>query len=172
MSDTTAPSSLFGKARVNHKVARFRQIDIDDPHVQHDALEFPNGQVLKLAQLVAGQTATVLQLPVTTQHHEHVETARVARADSRVAMNRAITSIADAEPGRGDVVAGLCSTAVGLSIELAQSFRRLTAHKQRPILVDAEMIEASFEEDALMVTLPKQPPAQKPEKKIEAQAAA
>ena len=35
-------------------------------YVQHDALEFPNGQVLKIAQLVAGQTATVLQLPVAT----------------------------------------------------------------------------------------------------------
>src|SRR6516225_3795769 len=52
--------SLFGKPRVNHKVARFRQIDMDDPHVQHDALEFPDGQVLKVTQLVAGQTATVL----------------------------------------------------------------------------------------------------------------
>src|SRR5579863_9962286 len=81
--------SLFGKARVNHKVARFRQIDMNDPHVQHDALEFPNGQVLKIGQLVAGQTATVLQLPVATQHHEHIETAHVARADSRrVALNR------------------------------------------------------------------------------------
>src|SRR5579862_4555578 len=59
--------SLLGKGRVNHKVARFRQIDLDDPHVQHDALEFPDGQVLKVAQLTAGQTATVLQLPVTTQ---------------------------------------------------------------------------------------------------------
>src|SRR5437762_9077900 len=28
---------LFAKARVNHKLARFRQIDTDDPHVQHDA---------------------------------------------------------------------------------------------------------------------------------------
>src|SRR5579864_8721004 len=85
--------AFFGKARVKHKVARFRQIDLDDPHVQHDALEFPNGQVLKVGQLVAGQTATVLQLPVATQQHEHVETARVARSDSRVALNRATASI-------------------------------------------------------------------------------
>ena len=35
--------NLFGKARVNHKVARFRQIDLNDPRVQPDALEFPNG---------------------------------------------------------------------------------------------------------------------------------
>jgi hypothetical protein len=31
------------------------------PSVSFDALEFPNGQVLKLRQLVAGQTATVLE---------------------------------------------------------------------------------------------------------------
>ena len=81
--------SLFGKARVNHKVARFRQIDMNDPHVQHDALEFPNGQVLKLTQLVGGQTATVLQLPVATEHPEHIETGHVARSsDSRVVLNR------------------------------------------------------------------------------------
>src|SRR5579864_994912 len=86
--------SFFGKARVNHKVASFRQIDVNDPHVQHDALEFPNGQVLKITQLVAGQTATVLQLPVATQHHEPLETARVASADSRrVALNRTTASI-------------------------------------------------------------------------------
>ena len=35
--------SLFGKARVGHKVARFRQVNMHDPHVHHDALEFPGG---------------------------------------------------------------------------------------------------------------------------------
>src|SRR6516164_9251448 len=35
--------SLFGKARVNHKVARFRQVNMNDPSVHHDALEFPDG---------------------------------------------------------------------------------------------------------------------------------
>jgi hypothetical protein len=36
--------SLFGKARVNHKVARFRQIDMNDRHVQHDALDSRTGK--------------------------------------------------------------------------------------------------------------------------------
>ena len=31
--------SMFGKARIEHRVARFRQINMDDPHVHHDALE-------------------------------------------------------------------------------------------------------------------------------------
>ncbi len=55
--------SLFGKARVDQKVARFRQIDMDNPHVHHDALEFPAGQIVLVTRLLAGQMATVLQLP-------------------------------------------------------------------------------------------------------------
>jgi len=139
---------------------------MNDPHVQHDALEFPNGQVLKIAQLVAGQTATVLQLPVATQRHEHVETARVARADSRRALNRETSSILMPNQGAVMLWQTVRSTAVELSIALEQSFRRLTAHEQH---VDPE---ESFENGPLMATPPKQPPAQKPEKKIEAKAAA
>ena len=33
--------SMMGKARVSHKVARFRQINMADRNVHHDALEFP-----------------------------------------------------------------------------------------------------------------------------------
>jgi hypothetical protein len=174
--------SLFGKARVNHKVARFRQIDMNDPHVQHDALEFPNGQVLKVTRLVAGQIATVLQLPVATQHPEPVETAFVARSSvSRVALVSVRPGMASIlVPNQGTVMLWQTfrSTAIRLSIALVQSFRRLKAHKQHPILrarsagLDAEKIEASFKEGLLTVTLPKKPAAQKPEKKIEVNAAA
>jgi hypothetical protein len=177
--------SLFGKARVNHKVARFRQIDTNDPHVQHDALEFPNGQVLKVTRLVAGQTATVLQLPVVTQHPEPLETAFVARSsDSRLALDRVsfrpgIASILVPNQGTVMLWQTFRSTAIRLSIALVQSFRRLKAHKQHPILraalpagVDAEKIEASFKKGLLTVTLPNKPAGQKPEKKIEVNAAA
>ena len=58
--------SLFGKVRANHKVARFCEVDMTDPHAHHDALEFPDGQIVKVTRLVAGQTATVLQLPAAT----------------------------------------------------------------------------------------------------------
>ena len=61
---------LFGKVRINHKVARFRQVNITDPHVHHDALEFPDGQIVKVTRLVAGQTAIVLQLPASTLDHK------------------------------------------------------------------------------------------------------
>ncbi len=62
--------SLFGKIRVEHKVARFRQINMEDPHVHHDALEFPGGQIVMVTRLAPGQRAVVLQLPAAP-HEEH-----------------------------------------------------------------------------------------------------
>jgi hypothetical protein len=44
-------------------LARFRQIDLEETHTHHDALELATGEIIKLNMLVAGQTATVLQLP-------------------------------------------------------------------------------------------------------------
>lgn len=67
--------SLFGKARVEHKVARFRQVNMDDPHVHHDALEFPGGQIVMVTRLMPGQRASVLQLPVTGQEPDRKEEA-------------------------------------------------------------------------------------------------
>jgi hypothetical protein len=54
-----------GREFVPSRVARFRQIDTESPHVHHDALEFPDGRVVLVTRLVEGQHATVLQLPAT-----------------------------------------------------------------------------------------------------------
>jgi len=117
--------AFFGKARVNHKVARFRQIDLDDPHVQHDALEFPDGQVLKVARLATGQTATVLQLPVATQHPEPVEIRHVARSyGARVALYRGTASILMPNQGAVMLWQAFRSTAIRLSIALVQPSER------------------------------------------------
>jgi hypothetical protein len=58
---------IFGwrKAVVHHTVARFRQINLDNPHTHHDALEFPDGEIVLLTHLLPGQHATVLQLPAS-----------------------------------------------------------------------------------------------------------
>jgi hypothetical protein len=72
--------SLFGKARVEHKVARFRQVNMDDPHVHHDAIEFPGGQIVLVTRLVPGQHATVLQLPASTHGHGRTKDAAQVRA--------------------------------------------------------------------------------------------
>ncbi len=46
-----------------HKTAIFRQVNQNNPNTHHDALEFPDGQIVLLTSLKAGQRATVLQLP-------------------------------------------------------------------------------------------------------------
>ena len=70
--------SPSGKARVNHKVARFRQVDLNNPHVHHDALEFPGGAIVMLTHLFAGQKATVLQLPARPLKESETRAERVA----------------------------------------------------------------------------------------------
>jgi hypothetical protein len=48
---------------INHKTAIFRQVNKKRLAAHHDALEFPDGQVVLLTLLREGQQATVLQLP-------------------------------------------------------------------------------------------------------------
>ena len=66
------------RRQLGHKVARFRQVNKDQPTVHHDALEFPNGQIVLLTQLCEGQHATVLQLPAAPR----VTTREAQRQDS------------------------------------------------------------------------------------------
>jgi hypothetical protein len=48
---------------IEYKTAIFRQINKDKVWAHHDALEFPDGQIVLLTFLCEGQQATVLQLP-------------------------------------------------------------------------------------------------------------
>jgi hypothetical protein len=51
---------------LGHTVAKFQEINKDELHVHHDALEFPDGKIVLLTHLLKGQRATVLQLPAST----------------------------------------------------------------------------------------------------------
>ena len=51
---------------------------MNDPYAHHDALEFPDGRIVKVTRLVTGQAATVLQLPAQPS------TAAEANAQKRV----------------------------------------------------------------------------------------
>ena len=61
--DRIVPSLQFGNT--GQKVARFRQINLDQPNAHHDALEFPDGRIVQVTCLSEGQTVTVLQLPAS-----------------------------------------------------------------------------------------------------------
>jgi hypothetical protein len=55
---------LFDSTRMTaSETAIFRQVDKDSPYRHHDALEFPNGEMVLLTNLSEGQDAVVLQLP-------------------------------------------------------------------------------------------------------------
>jgi hypothetical protein len=55
---------LFRKRQtLGGRVARFRQVNKNEPNAHHDALEFPSGKIVLLTSLCEGQHATVLQLP-------------------------------------------------------------------------------------------------------------
>src|SRR6266850_8549578 len=42
---------ILPKKKIGHKVARFRQINLDQPAVHHDALEFPDGRIVLVTRL-------------------------------------------------------------------------------------------------------------------------
>jgi hypothetical protein len=64
---------------LEHQTAIFRQINKDRVVAHHDALEFPDGQIVLLTFLCEGQQATVLQLPAKPK------TAVEAQSQRRVA---------------------------------------------------------------------------------------
>ena len=76
-----SPRVLFGwKANlIAHSTAIFRQVNKDNPRTHHDALEFPDGQIVLLTHVLEGQEATVLQPPVQPA------TTAEAKAQERVA---------------------------------------------------------------------------------------
>lgn len=57
------------------KLARFRQIDLDMLYAHHDALEFPDGSIIRVARLIEGQRVTVLQLPIASESTGRLERA-------------------------------------------------------------------------------------------------
>ena len=76
--------SLFRKEprHIQHRVGRFRQVNLDNPCTHHDAIEFPDGQIVLLTHLCVGQHATVLQLPAQTKAPAEAEAqGRVAYID-------------------------------------------------------------------------------------------
>ena len=67
---------ILPNKKIGEKVARFRQVNKDKPNVHHDALEFPDGQVVLVTTLREGQHATVLQLPAVPRTVAEAEEQR------------------------------------------------------------------------------------------------
>jgi hypothetical protein len=79
--------SILPNKKIGQRLARFRQINMDNAVTHHDALEFPNGQVVLLTRLCRGQRATVLQLPAAA-HPETTERPDGVRASAHTRTHR------------------------------------------------------------------------------------
>src|SRR5262249_58714764 len=55
---------FFRSRSLKQKLARFRQVNPDQPTMHHHALEFPDGEILLVTKLPEGQYAPLLPLPV------------------------------------------------------------------------------------------------------------
>ena len=58
-------AGILPNKKIRQRLARFRQINMHNAVTHHDAVEFPDGQIVLLTRLCEGQRATVLQLPAT-----------------------------------------------------------------------------------------------------------
>ena len=70
-----AALGILPSRKVGQRLARFRRINVDQPCVHHDALEFPDGKVVLVTRLREGQHATVLQMPANARTAEIAEAA-------------------------------------------------------------------------------------------------
>jgi len=68
--DVQVRRMLF-RRNIRDRLARFRQINLDNPTEHHDALEFSNGKIVLVTDLVVGQRAKVLQLPANPIGESH-----------------------------------------------------------------------------------------------------
>jgi hypothetical protein len=85
-----AALAIFPTKKIGQRVARFRQVNTEQPTMHHDALEFADGQVVLLTSLCANQTATVLQLPAEPRPRIAAEEG----AANAAAANAAGTNVA------------------------------------------------------------------------------
>ena len=67
---------ILPNKKTGQRLARFRQINMDNTVTHHDAFEFPDGKVVLLTRLCEGQRAMVLQLPITAHPAVAEETAK------------------------------------------------------------------------------------------------
>jgi hypothetical protein len=81
--------AIFPTKKIGQRVARFRQISMEQLTMHHDALGFPDGRVVLLTSMCDNQHATVLQMPapprVKSEGDERVPEASRARYDTLVA---------------------------------------------------------------------------------------
>jgi hypothetical protein len=79
-----AALAIFPTKKIGQRLARFRQINTDQPTMHHDALEFPGGQIVLVTSLCDNQHATVLQMPAAPRARSEADSGATAAAATDV----------------------------------------------------------------------------------------
>jgi len=98
-----AALAIFPTKKIGQRVARFRQINVEHPTMHHDALEFPDGQVVLLTSLCDNQHATVLQMPAAPRVKTEAEKAEAGTAEAGTAQAGTAQAAPTSEPRRAFV---------------------------------------------------------------------
>lgn len=80
---------ILPATRTKSRVARFRQVDLDNVYAHHDALEFADGQLVLVTRIVAGQTATVIQMPHMEKLDSGSATEQTSTSEAQAAQELA-----------------------------------------------------------------------------------
>ena len=85
---------ILPSRKIGQRLARFRQINVEQPCVHHDALEFPDGKIVLVTRLREGQQATVLQMPAAVRGQD-VAAAAGGRAEQALetALGRLLSRV-------------------------------------------------------------------------------
>jgi hypothetical protein len=83
---------ILPSRKIGQRLARFRQVNVEQPCVHHDALEFPDGKIVLVTRLRESQRATVLQMPATLRG-EDVAAAAAASGDVEQALERLLSRV-------------------------------------------------------------------------------
>jgi len=83
---------ILPSRKLGQRVARFRQVNMDQPCVHHDALEFADGKIVLVTRLREGQQATVLQMPAASRVAETAADSAVEQTTVGTTLER-LTSL-------------------------------------------------------------------------------
>ena len=109
---------ILPSRKVGQRLARFRQVNMDQPCVHHDALEFPDGKIVLVTRLREGQRATVLQMPANARTAEIA--AEAGQASPSVSRRVVVT------PRQANLrQANLVEEPTGVTWRLCRSDRRI-----------------------------------------------
>ena len=102
---------ILPSRKIGQRLARFRQVNVEQPCVHHDALEFPDGKIVLVTRLREGQQAAVLQMPAVIGGGPVAAAAAAAAASGRWRRRSNACCRGRLADRRADQVVGLAGAA-------------------------------------------------------------